>query len=82
MHLLESFHVSINRACSVVNLQRSMWYYQSKRDDSQVIDKLNELAEQLPTRGFDEYYNRIRREGLKWNRKTCIEDLSQYGIKY
>ena len=37
-----------------------MWYYQSKRDDSQVIDKLNELAEQLPTRGFDEYYNRKR----------------------
>ena len=52
-----------------------MWYYQSKRDDSQVIDKLNELAEQLPTRGFDEYYNRkrvlriFRQMGLNIRRK-------------
>jgi putative transposase len=49
-----------------------MWYYQSKRDDSEVIDKLTELAESHPTRGFDEYYNKIRREGLQWNRKRVL----------
>ncbi len=49
-----------------------MWYYQSKRDDSEVINKLNALAEQLPTRGFDEYYGRIRNEGLIWNRKRVL----------
>lgn len=49
-----------------------MWYYQSKRDDSQVIDKLNELAQSHPTRGFDEYYGRIRQQGLKWNRKRVL----------
>lgn len=57
-----------------------MWYYQSKRNDSQVIDKLNELAEQLPTRGFDEYYNRIRREGLKWNRKRVLRIYRNMGL--
>jgi len=41
-----------------------MWYYQSKRDDSEVVDKLSELAEQLPTRGFDEYYGRIRSRAI------------------
>lgn len=56
----------------VVGLTRSMWYYQSKKDDSEVIDKLTELAEQYPTRGFDEYYLKIRREGLKWNRKRVL----------
>ena len=50
----------------------AMWYYQSKRDDSQVEGKLSELAGQLPTRGFDEYYGRIRQQGYKWNRKRVL----------
>lgn len=49
-----------------------MWYYQSKKDDSEVVDKLSELADQLSTRGFDEYYGRIRRQGYKWNRKRVL----------
>lgn len=49
-----------------------MLYYQSKRDDSEVIDKLTELAKAYPTRGFDEYYHKIRREGLKRNRKRVL----------
>lgn len=64
----------------MVDLQRSMWYYQSKRDDSQVIEKLDELAEQLPTRGFDEYYNRIRNEGIRWNRKRVLRIYRQMGL--
>lgn len=46
--------------------------YQSKRDDRVVKDKLTELATSHPTRGFDEYYNKIRREGLPWNRKRVL----------
>lgn len=34
-----------------------------------VINKLTELAESKPTRGFPYYYGRIRNEGLIWNRK-------------
>jgi putative transposase len=34
-----------------------------------VIDKLNELAEQFPTRGFCNYFGRIRNQGLEWNHK-------------
>jgi len=49
-----------------------MWYYQAKKDDSKVVAKLTELAEDLPTRGFDVYYNRIRTEGLVWNRKRVL----------
>ena len=59
-----------------MSLSRSMWYYQSRKDDREVIDKLSELAERLPTRGFDEYYERIRQQGYKWNRKTGSKDLS------
>ncbi|EKB06342.1 hypothetical protein HMPREF9711_00714 [Myroides odoratimimus CCUG 3837] len=49
-----------------------MWYYQSKKDDTEIIDKLSELAEQYPTRGFDEYCHKIRKEGLIWNRKRVL----------
>ncbi|MEK6513644.1 IS3 family transposase [Myroides odoratimimus] len=71
-YLLEQYKLSIVRICSLVGLCRSMWYYQSKKDDTEVIDKLSELAEQYPTRGFDEYYHKIRREGLIWNRKRVL----------
>ena len=64
--------MSIARACNVFALHRSMWYYQAKKDDSEVVAKLTELAEDLPTRGFDVYYNRIRTEGLIWNRKRVL----------
>ena len=67
------YGISISRACSVVDLHRSMWYYKSKKDDSLVIDKLTELADKKPTRGFDEYFNRIREEGIKWNFKHRLK---------
>ena len=49
-----------------------MWYYRSRRDDTEVIDKLTELAEAKPNRGFDWLYNRIRKQGHKWNRKRVL----------
>jgi len=49
-----------------------MWYYESKRDDQEVISKLAELAEDHPTRGFDSYFGRIRLQGYKWNRKRVL----------
>ena len=71
-YLLAAYKVSIARACNFFALHRSMWYYQAKKDDSEVVAKLTELAEDLPTRGFDVYYNRIRTEGLIWNRKRVL----------
>jgi putative transposase len=37
-----------------------------------VADKLRHLAELYPTRGFEEYYGKIRNEGLVWNRKRVL----------
>ena len=49
-----------------------MWYYQSSRTDQPVIDKWLELAEQLPTRGFDTYYGRIPQQGYEWSRNKVL----------
>ena len=53
-YLLVAYKVSIARACSVVGLHKSMWYYQAKKDDSEVVAKLTELTEKPDQRIFFE----------------------------
>lgn len=52
-----------------MKLARSIYSYQSHRNDHAVIDKLQELSEKRPTDGFWKMYFRIRRQGLVWNHK-------------
>lgn len=68
-YVIATHHISISRACRVVCLPKSMYYYIKKKDDTETIVKLRELADKHPTEGQDLYYARIRREGLKWNYK-------------
>ena len=70
--MIDNRDVSTQRACRVVGLTRSMWYYQSKKDDSEVMKKLDKLADKHPNRGFDTYFGRIRAEGFQWNRKRVL----------
>ena len=58
-----------------------MFYYESKKDDTELIDKLNELAEQLPHRGVDEYYGRLRAQGYKWNRKRVLRVYRELNLQ-
>lgn len=68
-YLLEFRQVSISRACRVVKLPKSIYYYKNVRDDSETICKLVELSERHPTEGQDLYYRRIRQQGFLWNYK-------------
>lgn len=52
-----------------MNLSRSLYYYQPQKDDTLVMEKLMQLAEQHPRDGQDKYASRIRSEGIAWNRK-------------
>lgn len=64
-----------------MGLARSMWYYYTKKDDTQVIDALSRLAQELPTRGFEVYYKRLRREGHKWKRKRVLRVYRSMNLK-
>ncbi len=75
-------NVSVGRACRVVGIHRSRWYYQSKKDDQPVIDKLRAYADCYPTRGFDDYYGKIRNEGIKWNRKRVLRVYRLLNLKH
>ena len=71
-YLVGTYRQSIRKACEVLSLCRSMWYYQSRRDDGPVIAKLTELAELLPSRGFESYYGRLRQQGYSWSRNKVL----------
>jgi len=72
--------VSIVRACKILSLDRSSYYYDSVKDDSAVEAKLRWYAEKLPARGFPEYFNRIRKEGLVWNHKRVKRVYLKLGM--
>lgn len=72
--------ISIARACKIVELERSGYYYKSVRDDRAVEDKLREYAIKLPTRGCPEYTKRIRREGFIWNHKRIERIYVKLGM--
>jgi len=57
-----------------------MWYYKSRKDDRLVIDKLIEMSEIKPNRGFDYYYHRIRKQGFIWNRKRVLRVYRLLGL--
>ena len=70
--MIEAEGISIHRACKIVCMSRSMYYYAHKKDDQIVIDKLMDLSSKYPTRGFETYFGKIRMEGIPWNRKKVL----------
>ena len=61
--------VSVSRACKIVSLPRSQFYYDSVKDDSEVIAALQDLAFKHPSYGFRKLFAYIQRSGKKWNHK-------------
>ena len=80
MEIMKDSTISAVRACKIVGLDRSMFYYQTKRDDSAVEEQLRYWAAKLPTRGFKEYFKRIRRSGLIWNHKRVKRVYMKLGL--
>ncbi len=74
--------MSIVRACRIVDLDRSVFYYESVKDDSEVEAKLNSYVENkiLCNRGCPEYFKRTGREGFKWNHKRVERIYRKMGL--
>jgi len=69
---MEEHQVSVTQACRVVSLHRSLWYYQSTRDDSDIQEAFTKLVDKLPHRGFDTYYDRQKAQGVPWGRTRML----------
>ena len=79
-YLLKVYKEGVGRCTSVMRISRSNWYYTSKKDDSELCLKLKDLSEKYPTRGIDNYYGRLRREGYKWSRKRVLRVYRELGL--
>ena len=78
--LKENYKAGIKRLVGLFGMSRSSWYYESKLDDSDEIEKFEQLIELKPNRGFDYYYRRSRREGCKWSRDKMLRVYRNEGL--
>jgi putative transposase len=69
-YLSKESQLSIRQACKLTKTNRTTYYYKSHpRDDSQVIDKLETIANKHPSYGFKKMRYIIRNEAYPWNHK-------------
>lgn len=69
MEAREKYKYSLHRACKLLNASRSVCYYHSKKDDSAVINALQEHVAKHPTHGFPKSFAYLQRAGYRWNHK-------------
>lgn len=80
-YIRTTHEVSLKRACKIVSLSRSVYYYRSIKNDAPVIEKLEELSIKYPQRGCDKFTAMLRNEGYIWNYKRirrvyCLMNLN------
>ena len=59
----------ISRACRVLGLSKTCYYYVNMRDDSEVESALRKKAEDFPREGFWKAFREVTPEGHGWNHK-------------
>ena len=64
----------------MLSLSKSVYYYQSHKDDQPVKQALREKAEQHPREGFWKAYGRLRQEGQPWNHKRVHRLYTALGL--
>lgn len=80
--LIQNKNFNPHRACSLVGLRSSTYYYRStsSRDDIVLKNKLTEVAQKRIRWGCPRIYEVIRREGFKDNYKRVERIYSQMGL--
>ena len=65
--IVKEYNVSISRACKLMGIHRSYFYYTEQKDDSEVAAAIRAAA--AFGDGFWKIFQRLRREGKPWNHK-------------
>ncbi len=76
--LVTHHQLSVQQACHTIQLPRSVYYYEPvRKDDTEVIVKLNGLADEHPGHGFWKMHKLLRRQGHPWNHKKVYRIYTQ-----
>jgi len=79
--LLDDYRVSVRKACMVVLIYRSVWYYKSvRRDDTVIRSRMKEIAMVRVRYGFNLIFTLLRREGWRDNHKRVYRLYSLEGL--
>ncbi|HEX9826538.1 MAG TPA: IS3 family transposase [Flavobacteriaceae bacterium] len=77
----ELIHYGINRACRVLNMSKSVYYYKAlPKDDTEIEQALQEKAKEHSEEGFWKAYDRLREEGKPWNHKRVHRVYVSLGL--
>lgn len=66
--IAEDHDISITRACRLMGIHKSYFYYESTKDDSEVEAAIRQKAE-AANDGFWKIFRLIRKDGHPWNHK-------------
>ena len=81
MSLVQAYRVSIQKACYVVELYRSAWYYrQHRREDQSVRARIKEIAVTRVRYGYNRIHILLRREGWRDNRRRVYRIYKEQGL--
>ncbi|MCP3923132.1 MAG: DDE-type integrase/transposase/recombinase, partial [Desulfobacterales bacterium] len=71
--MTEKHCLSISKACFLIGISRSSYYYVKKPNyDEKIKIELNRLAEKYPRYGFGKMLPILKREGFTWgSRRVC-----------
>lgn len=79
--LIDNYRVSASRACGVVLLHRSAWYYKAhRREDFPLRQRIREIAETRVRYGMWRVYTLLRREGWEDNHKHVHRVYKEEGL--
>jgi len=75
-----AYRIGIRRACEVVGLQRSVYYYKSVKDDRVLRQRIRDIAEDRVRYGYWRIYILLRREGWHVNHKKVYRIYCEDGL--
>lgn len=73
----------MSRQCELLSIDRSHLYYQAhaKKDDTELINKINEIYAERPSLGYRKIYIKLREEGFLINKKKVQRIMNFLNIK-
>ncbi len=78
--MLEAYRIGLRRGCRLMMQSRTVYHYQSRRDDRAVTQRIREIAETRIRYGVQRIHILLRREGWLINHKKTHRIYCQEGL--
>lgn len=78
--LMSEHRFGVTRACGLVSISRSLYRYVRRRADGELRQRIEAIAADKRRYGYRRVYVRLRREGLRVNRKRVYRLYRELGL--